>query len=103
MVRKVGTGEMLDSVDGSPYESRVATYDGKPIGRLLNEAGEFSGVVFRKKFGGGLARTVNWDNGAVEDVGAGAQAWKTYLINEYWELKKPYTSVCVPSTEGQSM
>lgn len=87
MVRRAGEGEVLDSGDGTPFESRVATHGGKPIGRLLNS----SGSVYRKKFGGGLARTVNWDNSAVEEVGAGAQGWTTHLINEYWRLEKPYT------------
>ena len=99
MVRRAGEGEVLDSVDGSLFESRVATHGGKPIGRLLNHGGESGGVVYRKKFGGGLARTVNWDNSAVEEVGAGAQGWTTHLIQEYWELRKPYTYVSENSSQ----
>ena len=99
MVRRAGEGEVLDSVDGTLFESRVATHGGKPIGRLLKQDGESGGVVYRKKFGGGLARTVNWDNSAVEEVGAGAQGWTTHLISEYWELRKPYTYVSENSSE----
>ncbi len=99
MVRRAGEGEVLDLVDGSLFKSRLTTYGGKPIGRLLTHGGESGGVIFWKKFGGGLARTVNWDNSAVEEVGAGAQGWTTHLINEYWRLDKPYTYVCENSSE----
>ncbi len=82
MTRKSGSEIELDSVDGTPYESRVSTHAGKPIG-----------PVFRKSFGkGGLRRTLNWDQGgAVKGVGAGYTQWTTELVHEYWKLNKPYT------------
>jgi len=81
MTKKLGAHNVLDSVDGSPYESRVATHAGKPIGS-----------VFRKSFGkGGLNRTVNWNQSGSGTVGAGYTAWRTELVNEYWKLNKQYT------------
>lgn len=81
MTKKLGDDTSLDSVDGSPFDCRVATHAGKPIG-----------AVMRKVFGGGgLRRTVNWDQAAREDVGAGYTAWTTHKISEHWKLNKVYT------------
>lgn len=71
----------LDSVDGTPFESRVSTHAGKPIG-----------AVVRKKFGGGgLRRTVNWNQDGDAEVGMGFTAWTTHTVNEYWKLGKDYS------------
>lgn len=82
MVKKSGDDSVLDSVDGTPYESRVSTHTGKPIG-----------TVYRKVFGkGGLRRTLNWDQGGNhKGVGAGYTQWTTEMVNEYWPLNKQYT------------
>lgn len=82
MTKKSGAGVALDSVDDTPFESRVSTHDGKPLGS-----------VFRKKFGGDLRKTLNWNGSgqAAGGVGLGATAWSTANVNEYWKLKKPLT------------
>ncbi|KAL2052838.1 hypothetical protein ABVK25_006777 [Lepraria finkii] len=80
MTKKSGNGVVLDSVDGSPFESRVSTHAGKPMG-----------AVVRKKFGGGgLRRTVNWNQDGDAEVGMGFTAWTTHTLNEYWKLGKEY-------------
>lgn len=48
MTKKAGDGIALDSVDRSPYECRISTHAGKPIG-----------PVKRARFGSGLNRTLN--------------------------------------------
>lgn len=81
MVKKAGETLVLDSVDGSIFESRVAKHAGRPIG-----------AVVRKKFGGGgLRRTLNWNQSAAEGVGLGYTAWSTHMVNEYFELNKTYS------------
>jgi len=80
MVKKAGTNIVLDSVDGSAFESRVAKHAGRPIG-----------AVFRKKFGGGaLKRTLNWDQSAASGVGLGYTSWSTHTVNEMFVLNKTY-------------
>ena len=80
MTKKWGKGLALDTVDGTVFECRTSTHAGKPIG-----------AVFKKKFGGGLRRTVNWDQTGQPAVGKGYTAWTTHTINEYWKLGKEYT------------
>ena len=81
MIKKSSGGVTLDSVDGTPFESRVSTHAGKPIG-----------AVVRKKFGGGgLRRTVNWNQDGDAEVGMGYTAWTTHTVNEFWKLNKDYT------------
>ena len=81
MTKKSSGGVTLDSVDGTPFESRVSTHAGKPIG-----------AVVRKKFGGGgLRRTVNWNQDGDAEVGMGYTAWTTHTVNEFWKLNKDYT------------
>jgi len=88
MVKKEGDSIALDTVDGSLFDCRMSTHAGKPIG-----------PVFHKKFGGGgLTRTVNWDQSAAEGVGLGFTAWTTHKVNEHWKLNKTYTYV----SEGQN-
>jgi len=88
MVKKSGVHVALDTVDDSLFDARISTHAGKPIG-----------PVFRKKFGGGgLRRTVNWDQSAAEGVGPGFTAWTTHKVNEHWKLNKTYTYVY----EGQN-
>lgn len=80
MTRKAGDNVDLDSVDGTPFECRVATHAGKPIGS-----------VFRKSFGGGnLRRNLNWDQSASSKLGMGYTAWSNHLINHYWKVAKVY-------------
>jgi len=82
MVKKAGTAVVLDSVDGSPYESRVAKHPGRPIG-----------AVFRKTFngGGGLKRTLNWDQSQYKTMGLGWTQWTTHRVNEMFPINKTYT------------
>jgi hypothetical protein len=81
MVKKAGAGIVLDSVDKTPYECRISTHAGKPIGSVM-----------RQRFGGGLNRTLNWDQGGqAKGVGLGYTAWKVCTLNEYWSLNKVYT------------
>ena len=51
MTKKAGDGIALDSVDRSPFECRIATHAGKPIG-----------LVKRARFGSGLNRTLNFNH-----------------------------------------
>ncbi len=88
MVKKSESGIALDTLDNSFFDARVSTHAGKPIGS-----------VFRKTFGGGgLRRTLNWNQSAAEGVGLGYTAWTTHKINEYLKLGKTYTYVY----EGQN-
>lgn len=70
----------LDSVDGSPYECRLSTHAGKPIGK-----------VSRKVFGRGRGsnRTTNWDQTG-EDTGMGFIHGTNEIINEFWRMKQTY-------------
>jgi hypothetical protein len=82
MTKKAGEDIALDSVDGSVYECRVSTHAGKPMGTVKR----------MKCGGGGLRRTLNWDqHGKQEVIGKGYTAWSTHTLNEYWKLNKPYT------------
>lgn len=88
MVKKQGNGIALDTVDNTPYECRMSTHSGKPIG-----------PVFRKKYGGtALQRTLNWDQGGATSIGMGYTQWKTETVNEYWRLNKQYTYMFEGST-----
>ena len=82
MTKKCGDGIALDTADDTPFECRTSTHAGKPIGSIV-----------RKKFGGGgLRRTLNWDqHGKVEAVGLGFTAWSTHIVNEYWKLNRECT------------
>jgi hypothetical protein len=81
MTKKAGDGIALDSVDRTLFECRISTHAGKPVG-----------PVVRQKFGGGLSRTLNWDQGGqAKGVGLGYTAWKVCTLNEYWPLNKVYT------------
>lgn len=88
MTKKSGTSIAMDTVDNTVFECRTASHSGRPVG-----------AVFRKKFGGGLSRTVNWNQGPVEEVGAGHTAWKIHTVNEYWKLGKEYTYMYEGSNE----
>ena len=89
MVKKFGKGILLDSADGTVFESRLSTHSGKPIG-----------PVVRKKFGqSGLRRTLNWNQSAAQGVGLGYTAWNTVLVNEWVPLKKKYTYMYEMSNE----
>ena len=80
MTKKSGSGLALDSADDTPYECRVSTHAGKPMG-----------TVFREKYGGnGLRRTQNWDRD-YNKLGMGYTAWSTQIVNEYWNMGKVYT------------
>jgi hypothetical protein len=80
MTRRCGIGLALDSVDGTPFESRVATHPGRPMGKAM-----------RKVFGGGgLRRTVNWDQ-ASSEMGAGYTTWTTHRAMNHWTINKQYT------------
>jgi hypothetical protein len=81
MTKKAGDGIALDSVDRTPYECRMSTHGGKPIGS-----------VKKARYGSGLNRTLNWDQGGqAKGVGLGYTAWKVHTLNEYWPLNKVYT------------
>lgn len=87
MVKKAGTSVALDSVDDTPFESKLALHGGRPIGQLQS-----GGSVYKKKFGGGaLRRTLNWDQSGNKSVGPGYIAWSTHAVNEYWKLNKVYS------------
>jgi hypothetical protein len=91
MVKKAGSQIALDSVDGSVFESRVAKHAGRPIG-----------AVFRKKFGGGgLRRTLNWNQSAADGVGLGYTAWTTHMVNEFFEVNKTYSYMYEVSNDQQ--
>ena len=67
MTKKAGDNIALDTVDGTPYECRVSTHSGKPIGTVLHH-----------KYGGGpLRRTLNWDQGG-QPKGVDTYARATY-------------------------
>jgi len=88
MVKKSGDHVALDTVDDSLFDARISTHAGKPIGPVL-----------RKKFGGGgLRRTVNWDQSAADGVGYGYTHWTTHKVNEHFKLNKTYSYVY----EGQN-
>lgn len=92
MTKKFGSDVILDSSDGTPFECRVATHAGKPMGGL-----ESGGAVFRKKFGGGgLRRTLGWDQ--KQDM-VGYTQWSTSVVNEFWRLGKTYTYMYEGMTE----
>ena len=81
MTKKSGTDIALDTADGTPFECRLSTHAGKPIG-----------MVQRKKYGAGnLRRTQNWDQPGSKNVVAGFTSWPTHTFNEYWKLNKEYT------------
>jgi len=88
MTKKSGGDIALDSADGSPFECRLSTHPGKPMGRLVTN-GKPAGSVFKKKFGGGaLRRTLNWDQ---KGQMSGFTAWDSHVVNEYWAMGKEYT------------
>ena len=80
MTKKSGQGIALDTADDTLFESRVSSHAGKPIG-----------PVVRKKFGGGgLRRTLNWNQSGKVDM-AGYTAWTTHMVNEYWKMNRECT------------
>lgn len=89
MTKKFGSECTLDSVDGTPFECRVSTHAGKPIG-----------PVVRKKMGGGaLRRTLNWNQKGNASIGAGYTSWDVFTMNEFWKMNKVYTYMYEGTTD----